>query len=39
MDDLKYIGMDVHSATTTIAVQDSRGRLVMEATWRPKPQP
>src|SRR5205814_3917210 len=32
MDDLKYIGMDVHSATTTIAVQDSRGRLVMEAT-------
>lgn len=32
MDDVKYIGMDVHSTTTTIAVRDSRGRVVMEAT-------
>src|SRR2546425_5476504 len=32
MDDFKYIGMDVHSATTTIAVRDGGGRLVMEAT-------
>ena len=32
MDELKYIGMDVHSATTSIAVRDGQGRLVMEAT-------
>ena len=28
----KYIGMDVHSETVSIAVRDSAGKLIMEAT-------
>ena len=31
MNDAKYIGMDVHPATISVAVRDSRGNLVMEA--------
>ena len=31
MNDAKYIGMDVHQATISMAVRDSRGNLVMEA--------
>jgi hypothetical protein len=31
MNDAKYIGMDVHQATISVAVRDSRGYLVMEA--------
>jgi integrase-like protein len=31
MNDAKYIGMDVHQATISIAVRDARGNLVMEA--------
>jgi len=31
MNDTKYIGMDVHQATISVAVRDSRGNLVMEA--------
>ena len=31
MNDGKYIGMDVHQATISVAVRDSRGNLVMEA--------
>jgi hypothetical protein len=31
MNDAKYIGMDVHQATMSVAVRDSRGNLVMEA--------
>jgi transposase len=31
MDTKKYIGMDVHQATISIAVQDSTGKLVMES--------
>jgi len=31
MNDAKYIGMDVHQATISAAVRDSRGNLVMEA--------
>ncbi len=31
MNDAKYIGLDVHQATITVAVRDSRGNLVMEA--------
>jgi hypothetical protein len=31
MNDAKYIGMDVHQATISVAVRDSRGDLVMEA--------
>jgi hypothetical protein len=31
MNDAKYIGMDVHQATISVAVRDSRGNLVMEA--------
>jgi hypothetical protein len=31
MDSKKYIGMDVHQATITVAVRDSAGKLVMES--------
>ena len=31
MNDAKYIGLDVHQATITVAVRDSAGKLVMEA--------
>ncbi len=31
MNDAKYIGMDVHQATISVAVRDSHGNLVMEA--------
>src|SRR5215469_5594671 len=31
MNDAKYIGLDVHQATISIAVLDSAGKLVMEA--------
>ena len=31
MNDTKHIGMDVHQATISVAVRDSRGNLVMEA--------
>jgi hypothetical protein len=31
MNDAKYIGMDVHPATISVEVRDSRGNLVMEA--------
>jgi len=27
----KYIGMDVHQATVSVAVMDSRGRVVMDS--------
>jgi transposase len=30
MSQEKYIGMDVHQATVSVAVMDSRGKLVME---------
>jgi hypothetical protein len=31
MHSTKYIGLDVHQATISIAVLDSRGKLVMES--------
>jgi len=31
MNDAKYIGLDVHQATITVAVRDSAGKLVIEA--------
>jgi transposase len=31
MNDANYIGMDVHQATISVAVRDSRGNLVLEA--------
>ena len=31
MNDAKYIGLDVHQATISVAVLDSAGSLVMEA--------
>jgi transposase len=31
MKDAKYIGLDVHQATTSVAILDSVGKLVMEA--------
>jgi transposase len=31
MNDAKYIGLDVHQATISVAVRDSEGKLVMEA--------
>ena len=36
MNDVKYIGMDVHTATISAAVRDSNGSLVMEATLETK---
>ena len=30
MNDAKYIGLDVHQATITVAVRDSAGKLVIE---------
>jgi hypothetical protein len=36
MNDAKYIGMDVHTATIPAAVRDSNGNLVMEATLETK---
>jgi hypothetical protein len=38
MNDAKYIGMDVHQATISVAVRDSRGNLVMEAILETKAQ-
>jgi len=31
MNDAKYIGLDVHQATISVAVLDSAGKLMMEA--------
>jgi hypothetical protein len=31
MSQEKYIGMDVHQATISVAVADSRGKLIMES--------
>src|SRR6202048_1743067 len=36
MNDAKYIGMDVHTATISAAVRDSTGNLAMEATLETK---
>src|ERR1700724_4187679 len=36
MNDAKYIGMDVHTATISAAVRDSSENLVMEATLETK---
>src|SRR5450631_2460073 len=36
MNDAKYIGMDVHQATISLAVLDSGGNLVMESTLETK---
>jgi len=30
MDNEKYIGLDVHQATTSVAVMDCAGRIIME---------
>jgi hypothetical protein len=31
MDSKKYIGMDVHQATVSVAVMDAAGKLLMES--------
>jgi hypothetical protein len=31
MNEAKYIGLDVHQATISVAILDSAGKLVMEA--------
>lgn len=31
MDSEKYIGLDVHQATISVAVMDSTGRIIMES--------
>ena len=36
MNDVKYIGLDVHQATISAAVLDSTGKLVMECVWKRK---
>jgi hypothetical protein len=37
MDNTKYIGMDVHTETISIAVLNSAGKLVMESVIETKP--
>jgi hypothetical protein len=39
MDSKKYVGMDVHQATISIAVRDSVGKLVMESIIETKASP
>ena len=39
MSNEKYIGLDVHQATISVAVVDSQGKLVMEPILEPKPRP
>ena len=39
MDSVKYIGMDVHKETISIAVLNSSGKLVMECTIETKAAP
>ena len=36
MNDAKYIGLDVHQATISVAVRDSAGKLIMEAVLETK---
>jgi hypothetical protein len=36
MNDAKYIGLDVHQATISVATLDSAGKLVMEAVLETK---
>jgi hypothetical protein len=36
MNEAKYIGLDVHQATISVAVRDSAGKLVMEAVLETK---
>ena len=36
MSQEKYIGMDVHQATISVAVADSRGKLIMESSLETK---
>jgi len=36
MNEAKYIGLDVHQATISVAVRDSDGKLVMEAVLETK---
>ncbi len=36
MDSTKYIGMDIHKETISIAVMNSAGKLVMESTLETK---
>jgi len=37
MDSVKYIGMDVHKETISIAVRNSSGKLVTRSKWKRKP--
>ena len=37
MNQEKYIGMDVHQATISVAVLDSSGKLIMECILETKP--
>jgi hypothetical protein len=39
MDSVKYIGMDVHKETISIAVRNSSGKLVMECIIETKASP
>jgi len=36
MNDAKYIGLDVHQATISVAVRDSTGKLLLEAVLETK---
>jgi len=39
MNDVKYIGMDVHKEAISIAVLNSSGKLMMECVIEPRPSP
>jgi hypothetical protein len=39
MDSAKYIGMDVHKETISIAVLNAAGKLVLECIIEPRPAP
>jgi hypothetical protein len=39
MNSEKYIGLDVHQATISVAILDSKGKLVMESIWKRKHRP
>jgi hypothetical protein len=39
MNTEKYIGLDVHQATISVAVLDSMGKVAMESIWERKQPP
>ena len=38
MNNLKYVGLDVHQASTSVAVHDSEGKVLMQSTIKTTPE-